>query len=373
MRIAYLLNWELDSQDGVSKKVLAQTHAWQSLQHEVKVFCILKNPVSSFGEIAIAQVVKSNSSNILQEFKSVYKAYQDMLLHLEQYNPDIVYFRFDIYQPALDAVLKKFRTVVEINTNDIEELKLISRDNLRGKFRYYYHLLLRSHYLSQMSGFCCVTNEIADLPGIRKFNKPVFVIPNSINCQDYSCPSSLTSFVSAIPRLVFIGSPNQAWHGLDKLIAFAKNTCGLLEFEVIGTKGEQYNDIPSNLRFHGYLKKEAYEQVVCSSDIGICTLALHRNNMEEASPLKTREYLAYGLPIILGYKDTAFVGRQLPPWALELPNTELNLLDNLEEILDFCNRYKGVKLAGTDTNQYIDALIFEKLRLNQIAEMVFKR
>lgn len=42
----------------------------------------------------------------------------------------------------------------------------------------------------------------------------------------------------------------------------------------------------------------------CQVCIG--TLALHRKNMTEASPLKTREYLAHGFPVIIGYKDTAF-------------------------------------------------------------------
>jgi hypothetical protein len=287
--------------------------------------------------------------------------------------PDVIYFRFDIYQPALKPILKKFPTVVEVNTNDIEELKLLAKKNIKGKIRFSYHLLVRNRFFKMMSGFCCVTNEIAALPSIRKFNKPVFVIPNALNSGNYSCPTPQKAFKEALPRLVFMGSPKQAWHGLDKLMELARRTVGTLQFDIIGTDGAEYTHKPGNVSFHGYLKKEQYQSVVCAGDIGICTLALHRNNMQEASPLKTREYLAYGLPIVLGYADTAFMGGELPDWALQLPNRENNVLEKMEDIIRFCYENKNRKLTKDQTIRYIDSSAFEGTRLENLKRIVSVR
>jgi hypothetical protein len=40
------------------------------------------------------------------------------------------------------------------------------------------------------------------------------------------------------------------------------------------------------------------------ADIGIGTLSLYKKKMEEAAPLKVRSYLAKGIPVVIGYKDT---------------------------------------------------------------------
>lgn len=372
MKIAYLLNWELNSQDGVSKKVYAQTHAWLAAGHDVQIFSILTETITEFGDVPFCQVKKVEAANILQEYRTVFKAYQAMFSYLQEFKPDVIYFRFDIYQPALTPILQNFPTVVEINTNDVEELKLIARKNIKGKIRFFYHLLVRNHYFKQMKGFCCVTHEIAALPNIQKFKKPVFVIPNALDSREFTCPVLPGASSGLIPRLVFMGSPKQAWHGLDKLMELARHTLGKLHFDIIGTYGEEFLDKLSNVTFHGYLKKHQYEKVVCSGDIGICTLALHRNNMQEASPLKTREYLAYGLPIILAYKDTAFLDQELPDWALQLPNRETNIRDHLQDIIRFCYQNKNRRLSKAETDKFIDSSSFESQRLENLVQIAFK-
>ena len=68
-----------------------------------------------------------------------------------------------------------------------------------------------------------------------------------------------------------------------------------------------------------------------AADVAIGTLSLHTKQMEEACPLKVREYLAWGLPVIIGYKDTEFPAPDTA-FLLQLPNNPTNVHDHLDQI-----------------------------------------
>ena len=96
-----------------------------------------------------------------------------------------------------------------------------------------------------------------------------------------------------------------------------------------------WHELPSNIKFHGYLTEVDAIDVISRMDIGISTLALHRKKMNEACPLKTRQYFALGLPVIGAHFDP-----DLPDGAdffLNLPNVENNIEPMKEEILNFVN------------------------------------
>lgn len=95
-------------------------------------------------------------------------------------------------------------------------------------------------------------------------------------------------------------------------------------------------------------------------NIGIGTLALHRKGMKEASPLKVREYLAYGLPVILGYKDTDVDGKD---FVLNIGNYELNVNENKQQITDFVNEWSDRRVDQEQVIQLIDWEMKEQRRL----------
>ena len=80
-------------------------------------------------------------------------------------------------------------------------------------------------------------------------------------------------------------------------------------------------------------------EILGQAHIGIASLALHRKKMQEASPLKLREYLAAGLPSITAYRDTDFPDGA--PFLLELPNTADNIPENLQAIDSFVDSQAG--------------------------------
>jgi hypothetical protein len=144
------------------------------------------------------------------------------------------------------------------------------------------------------------------------------------------------------PQLGFIGSPGQSWHGLDKLCILADllsnctiHVIGPSEAECISMWGRA----PLNVVMHGYLGAKDSSEIMSKMDVGISTLALHRKGMTEACPLKVRQYLAQGLPILAASKDTDIIEEQV--FYLRLPNCEKNILPNAQKIIEFVNAAFG--------------------------------
>ena len=161
--------------------------------------------------------------------------------------------------------------------------------------------------------------------------------------------------------IAFLGSPNQPWHGLDKIERLAYNLGDTFHFHIIGTeKGSACR----NVTFYGPQDQNKYEKILQNCDIAISTMALHRKQMNEACPLKTREYLAYGYPVVAGYADTAWLGDP-PAWILQLPNTEDNLdnPENISSMRNFCLNMKNYIVPHKESGKYIDSNIIEEKRI----------
>ena len=101
---------------------------------------------------------------------------------------------------------------------------------------------------------------------------------------------------------------------------------------------------------------------MCSSDL----LALHRKRLTEASALKVAEYLAYGIPVILGCAEAAFPHGA--PFLLQIPNEEDNVEVALPAIRAFVEAQRGRRVARKDLAA-IDTGSVERERLATVLRM----
>jgi hypothetical protein len=94
--------------------------------------------------------------------------------------------------------------------------------------------------------------------------------------------------------------------------------------------------------------------------------------MQEACPLKVREYLAYGLPTIIAYEDTDFVGEE--PWfLLRLPNVEENVRNGVDEIRVFVQSVLGRRVPREQVSDRIGARPKEARRIAFLEGVVAAR
>jgi len=358
MRIAYVsLHWPRTKNSGVGRKIIDQMAAWRQHGHTVQFFSH-HNDVNDIealvdGTNIIYQAPKGIVGRPILEINRCLAASR-LVNALREYSPDLIYLRWSMYVFPSHRMFQIAPVVVEINTNDVTQHKML------GPVLSTYNRLTRGIYYSKASGLVFVSGELIKSNEFTSFSSPKRVIPNAINLSE-NLP--LEAPKNERPRLGFIGTPDIPWQGVDKLVRLAE-LCPELDVDVIGFDSlEGWTKLPPNLYLHGYLSKKEAREILAGVDVGMGTLALHRKAMNETSALKTCEYLAYGIPIILPYEETSLVGVNLDT-ILRIPNTEDNIETSWESIRDFAFSMRGKRVKPEQIAPFVGSEFIESERLN---------
>lgn len=281
----------------------------------------------------------------------------DLKSRLAGFRPDIVYMRQMIWFPGLARALRGFRVVQEVNSDMAEELKLLP--GMSGFLKRVVYSATKGVLERLASGVVFVTGELSKR---SRFLGRAKVVSNG---YVFDSGAALERDLSAKrPSLIFVGSPGQAWHGVDKVVQMAE---ALPEFDFhLVVPGLKVGG-PANLVCHGQVLGEQLAELYRKTDVAIGSLALHRNSMDEACPLKCREYAANGLPIIAAYRDTDLSGAS---FFLELENNERNVLDSIPRIKDFVLAWRLRPFPYDEAVRRLDAVNKERERLAFFNEIV---
>lgn len=347
MVIAYLINYNIDDSNGVIQKIKQQAKEWTKNGHIV-YFVSLKTMKIYDHDYTVLKQGKSLNLNMKRVGTAINLLFNSFASHklFKQIDFDIIYMRYHLYMPFINRTLKKEKVIMEINSDDLLEYKLHS------KLTHWYNKVTRNLLLKQIDAFVSVSDELKSK--FTYLGKPTTVIANGIDAKQY-----MVNFVNnSVPIFVFIGTPNQPWHGLDKIIKMAEHF-KQYNFYIIGTNGKN----SKNIQYFGYLSQEGATKIINKCDIGIGTLSLYITGLNEASPLKTRQYLACGLPMIYAYKDTDIPLGAV--FALELENKEENIdYDRIEKFVDKVYKNDEIKKeARKFAEDVLDYKIKEQKRL----------
>lgn len=353
MRVAYVVGWPEGPSSGPFKKIRSQTAAWSAAGVEVGLFVLtIERYADDWRSIPAVRSILTRPSGPALALQK-----ERLIAHARRWKPDVIYHRWALAYPGLVRAAARETVVVEVNTDDVIEYDLMAP--LKGRI----NRLTRSLVLRRVAGLAFVTHELVTAPAFAPFRKPSVVVANGICLSDVP---HVAAPDNNRPRLLFIGQPNCPWHGLDKLSVLARERPGW-DFDVVGPASAEVDTPPSNMRFHGLLAAEEYARLLASADVGVGTLALHRKGLDEASPLKVREYLATGLPVIIGYRDTDFLNGA--DFLLALPNREDNVEEATARIDDFVRAWKGRRVPrGAIT--HVDDTAKESVRLDFFRSLV---
>jgi len=340
MKIAYVLGGLWHHHPGLQSKILGAAQVWEKAGNEVSLVLYSEGEIIdahgntiSFVDCKKAEQLGAYYNTNLNKFTRLfmlrhqYAFLQDTLASLQ---PDVVYAR---YAFPFFGVRQAFSSVcpyiIEINSDDLIEY------GLKNPVTGFYNRIFRKNLLEGAAGLSFISKELSLSDSFNWYKGKSTVVSNSIMCDDF--PFNLDT-QNKIPNICFIGSPNQSWHGLDKLNVLIERY-SQWQFHIIGPNREECMRVGikdlDNVVFHGYLSAKESKQLLSKMDAGISTLALHRKKMNEASPLKSRQYLAQGIPFISAYDDT---GIPLIDCVYKLPNTESNVEDNLDTIGSFIDQ-----------------------------------
>jgi len=358
MKIAYV-NLHLDAKyfsGGVGRKIRSHVSIWQNLGHEAHLFLHTPDEMQ-FPSTTIFRYDNPTGQPLLTRVQNEVKRnsqLSSLIRAVRAYQPDIIYLRYGMYIPALSALYQVAPVVVEINTRDLAEYRL------KGATRYWINRLTRGYIFSPATGMVAVTNELANLPENRLYEKPTLVLGNGIQTENFSV---LPAPNNSIPHLLFIGTPDCPWHGVDQLIHFGVANPDII-LDIVGYTIENFTGSPhpDNVRFNGFLHGEPLLQIMRQADCAMGTLALYINNMNEASTLKVREYVAYGIPTITPYEDTDLTPANLGT-VLRIPNAPDSLVTDGQSVRNFVFNMRGKRVSSSDVAPLIDQTIKEQRRL----------
>ena len=359
MKVAYLGQMaDVSRETSIAKKIRDQVRAWRAAGHNCRYFALAPSAElwTGLASTAEATIVRRGSA-WSRPFRSL-----ALCRALADWRPDIVYFRYAHHEAGLPALFARVPAVAEINSDDTFEYALTL-----GPAKNLYHRLTRRRVLRSVSAFVPVTNELSRIA--VSFDRPVEVIANSIGLADLSPLSPAPS--DAPPRLAFMGTARTPWHGLDRIAELARLFPDW-GFDVVGDDSEtwpadQAGPVPPNLALHGTLSRERYLPLLAASTAALGTFGLYRKGMHEACPLKVREYLALGLPVIGACADT-----DIPDDAdyhLRLPNDAAPLAPRRDASAAFVERWRGRRVPRASI-AHIDTAVKETRRLAFMARVV---
>lgn len=351
MRIAYVTVHVAPEimQGGVGKKIRTQMKIWRGLGHEVTLFSLTPAEIPFPDE---RQFIFDAKTNLLKRESNRALGLMRMLDAIREYKPDIIYLRFGLYSYPMHRLFKIAPVILETNSDDRQEYQK------RGTFFYWMNRLTRNLTFGSASGIITPSHELVDIL-LPKRDKPFRVISNGI---DLSQAEMLPPTNNRQPVITMVCSPGMKWHGVDKLMQFAEKTPDVFVHLVGYTEKDMGVPVPANVRLHGFLDKQGVRTVLAQSDVALGTLALHRNQMQEASVLKVREALAYGIPVVIAFHDTDLHNVELDT-ILRIPNTEENVSENAERIRKFAYDMLGKRVDINSVAPYLDQRKKEEIRL----------
>lgn len=310
---------------GVSKKIIGEINAFKNIGNSID-YIRLKNK-----DIYIND--KKLGSSVARYFacRDIYKSLKSIKLDY-----DFAYLRYcrgnyNFYRIIKLLHKNNIKIVVEIptypyrseiNTKSVTGIIDLTLDKLITPFLH--------KYVFRIS----VTSNDDDIFTIKtiKINNGIEI--DRFKLIDYSDKKK--------EKINLVGIGNLAkWHGYDRVIEglneYYKSNINLckkeVDFYIIGEGNEKNNlqeltekyNLIEHVHFLGAKNGEELDNLFNLMDIGVSSLALFRAGGGH-DPIKSKEFLARGIPVILGYKDR-LINMNLPyVFKVDEDSTPLNIV-----------------------------------------------
>lgn len=290
-RVAYVATWFGGSDTGVFKKIRDQIAQWPDQGIDPGLFVITDQGSAA----AWAEVSGEVHVRLARGGRAGWSIKRRQVDDVLAWQPELAYVRGALPYPALHRLVRRTPTVVEIPVH--QDGAFLAR----SRAVYHWNRLTRCVIYRHVRGFVYCDNEAAARAPRCFRRRPSAVIGNGIDLDRIEPLEVLPA--QAPVSILFLGSPDQPWQGLDQVLELA--TCRPdWTFDIVGVEPPSNCPMLPNARFHGRLPYTQYREVAAGCTAGIGVLAAHRIHLRENTPLKTREYLALGLPVIGRYLDS---------------------------------------------------------------------
>ena len=228
-----------------------------------------------------------------------------------------VYVRYNAKSVLLNLFCSLFSWIkpiyIEHNTLYSPELEFLNR-----KKELYLHKLMYRLFRLSNCYHIGVNQELCDhLDSIKLKN--IIYAQNGYKCPDISDTSEdslnvdVKKFKEKFKHVAIFCGNGYAWHGVQEVMN------ELNQFKDIGLILVGPFNIPAarNILPISFLESHRLGELIESCDFAISTFRWDLINISEGSPLKSRQYLCHGCPIVVNYYDSALDYKELANYIID--------------------------------------------------------
>ena len=337
-----------DETVGITQKVKKQIEAFQELGYDVIYSGYLEDGVAIF----------DNTGNILVKKKYFFKngkinhilrRYMLLLLCKDYFLKNDVelefsylrYHFFDSFYINLLKVLKKKskKVIMEAHSYPV----FVKKD------RFNPIKILDEMYSKKAHKYCDYIASMTNLKTICEI--PTYEIENTLNIDDFK----IKEYKRVENKFIFINVAfENITHGLDRLIkgisnyykTIYKTTSIDIELLLIGEYSNSTKKLVEDLslsekvKFLGKMKRNEIDTYIDEAHFAVGSMGNHRANSYYGSALKTKEYIARGIPFVYGWEERILINY---PFAYKVPLNEEPV--DIKKILEFYRKIENKDLA----------------------------
>ena len=310
MKSLYITFLNEDIRPGYRIKIHSQCKAFAELGYESYLYVVKKYGMALYQiNEDSEQIIKtfenkrkrvSDERNIYDEFFLLFEFISQITRIIEDIKPEVVYIRRIV--PLNPLVIRLLKKLKKHNIKIIYEYPTFPWESEMRKNKQYLFLFLDKCFYNRLIKFV----DLFTCGGQCNGKKYITII-NGVDVDNYKLHQKRNE-----KDIILIGVAHVAYyHGYDRVIKglksyYESNPTREVIFHIVGpiekTLGleelvEQY-DLKDKVLFHGFKTGNELDEIFEISDIGIECLAVFRREKGKSASLKSREYMARGIPFL---------------------------------------------------------------------------
>lgn len=356
--------WLDDYSRGITKKVYAQIHAMRELGYPVSYYTGYKKDKAVLCDGTDTEIAEKKFPTKNRWVHRMFRNYSlktmtaDFLKTVPE-NVKIAYLRYVYFDPKTIKMLKQVKdngyfVMLEIHSYPVYFL----RD-------YKLWPVFALDYLCRKKALSYVDRIIALTDKKNLFGKETINIENGIDLaairpqRKIVCPGTI--------RIISV-SYEWAVHGYDRLIRgiaeYNKNDSKKYRIEAIfvGTVLRSTEKLIKKLKLQEYVTitgtkyGKELDEIYDHCDLGMGCVAIHRRRAQTVSTIKTKEYIAKGIPFF--YAGKPLFDEQFFPYSLQLESKEEPL--NMDRIVQFYEEMEQIPDKVDKMREWAKSYTWEK-------------
>ena len=366
-KLLFFTYWKFDDAEtnGITKKIISQKKVFENNGYRVDLVYLLNGNyyIDIDGKKTLIQKKPPFWTKLQAESKL------RRIIKNEKY--DAAYFRYNCCDVAFVSLLKELK---KNGTKNIIEIPTVEYDNelstsFLGRVLVFVDKLHRNN-LKKYTDKIVVFQDYQEVYGI-----PTIRTYNGLDIDEIKL-KNITD--SKDVRLICVAQ-YQMWHSLERILYglvdyYSHKVDKIVILNVVGDGPalSEYKEIVKNgkidkyINFVGRKSGKELDDLFDESDIAIETLGGHKINMKTSSTMKSREYLARGIPYISElYTDVVPEGWD---YLLKIPYDDSKV--DISTIVDYYNKSLSTVIDKEQVANNIRQFAVSKIDMNNTMKPV---